>query len=249
MKTLTLLAMTSAAITLAAQTPTPAHSTAVHHAAPAHAAAPAGGCVTPPGLSPKIPALPAGTPCVKTLYTVTRTPETHLEYASPLVSPELAEALGPKKETISLLYSEITVGTGALVKRGAFLSVKYTGWLTDGTKFDSSYDHPGGEPFPLQYGAARVIPAWNTGFEGMRVGGKRRLYIPYQIAYGEAGRPPIPPRAMLIFDLEVAAQSDKAPEPVRVPPPPPAKPASAPPAGAGAPPASTTPPPASTPKS
>ncbi|SEG37334.1 peptidylprolyl isomerase [Bryocella elongata] len=232
MKTFTLLAMTTAALSVAAQTSSTPHTTSAHHTAPTHAAAPVGGCVTPPVVSSKIPAPPASASCTKVLYTVTRTPETYFDYVSPVVSPELRESLPAPKETFSMLYTEITPGTGALVQRGEFLSVKYTGWLTDGTKFDSSYDHPDGEPFPLQYGQARVIPAWNIGFEGMRVGGKRRLYIPFQLAYGEAGRlPTIPKRAMLIFDLEVAAQSDKAPEPKREPEPKP-----------------VTPPPADTPK-
>jgi peptidylprolyl isomerase len=257
MKTLTLLAMTSAALTVAAQTPSTTHTPAVHHTAPAHATAPAGGCVTAPAISPKIPA--AGTLCTKALYTISRTPETHLDYISPLVSPELREALDIKKETFSLLYSDEKPGTGELVRPGTFLSVKYTGWLTDGSKFDSSYDHEGGKPLTFQHGMHRVIPGWDTGFEGMHVGGKRRLYIPYQLAYGEAGHPPvIPAHSMLVFDIELVAQSDTAPEPPAAEPAPqrlngpigkPATPPSAPasePAKPATPPAGTaTPPPSS----
>lgn len=251
MKTLTLLAMTTAALSVAAQTTS--HSATAHHTtttATAHRSASTGGCVTLPAFSAKIPALPAGTPCVKALYTISRTPETQLDYVSPLVSPELRESLDIKKETFSLLYSETKVGTGELVRPGTYLSVKYTGWLTDGSKFDSSEDHPGAEPLSFQHGQHRVIPGWDTGFEGMHVGGKRRLYIPYQLAYGESGRPPvIPERSTLIFDIELVGQSDKAPEPKPVPqpkpvPPPPseaapAKPATPPADAAGA--ASTTP--------
>ncbi len=91
--------------------------------------------------------------------------------------------------------------------------MNYTGWTTDGKKFDSSYDHDGGQPFVFPAGARRVITGWDTGFEGMRVGGKRRLIVPYQLAYGEAGRPPvIPAKADLIFDLELLAQSDTPPQ-------------------------------------
>jgi peptidylprolyl isomerase len=110
----------------------------------------------------------------------------------------------------ALTYQDLKVGTGALVEPRKWTTVQYTGYLTDGTKFDSSYDH--GQPFTFPYGAHRVIPGWDTGFEGMRMGGKRRLFIPYQLAYGETGRPPvIPPKAELIFDVEVLSQSDTPP--------------------------------------
>jgi len=237
MKTLTLLAMTSAALTVAAQTPGTTHQTAVHHPVATHAAAPVGGCVTTPAISSKIPALPAAATCTKALYTISRTPETHLDYVSPLVSPELREALDIKKETFTLLYSDVKTGTGELVRPGTFLTVKYTGWLTDGTKFDSSEDHDGAEPLSFQHGQHKVIAGWDTGFEGMRVGAKRRLYIPYQLAYGEPGRGPIPARAMLVFDIELVAQGDTAPappapKPVPAPAADPAKPTTPPPANA-----------------
>jgi peptidylprolyl isomerase len=93
--------------------------------------------------------------------------------------------------------------------------VHYTGWLTDGKKFDSSHDTmPNGAPrTPLAFpqGSRRVIAGWDLGFEGMRVGGRRRLFIPYQLGYGEAGRPPIPPKAELIFDVELMAVADTLP--------------------------------------
>jgi peptidylprolyl isomerase len=105
------------------------------------------------------------------------------------------------------------VGTGEPAKARQYYTVRYTGWLTDGTKFDSSNDHPGAEPIVFPYGAHRVIPGWDTGFEGMHVGGKRRLYVPYQLAYGESGRSPvIPPKADLIFDVELVSQSDTPPQ-------------------------------------
>ena len=136
--------------------------------------------------------------------------------------PNVPRVEGTPKPLYSLRYVDTEIGTGPLAESRKFYTVHYTGWLTDGTKFDSSHDHPGGEPFVFPYGGRRVIPGWDTGFGGMHVGGKRRLYVPYQLAYGESGRPPvIPAKADLIFDVELVAQSDTPPEP----PPAPAEPA------------------------
>ena len=78
----------------------------------------------------------------------------------------------------------------------------YTGWLTDGTKFDSSRDR--GQPFEFAIGTGRVISGWDVGVASMRVGGKRRLVIPASMGYGSRGAPPvIPPDASLIFDVEL----------------------------------------------
>jgi peptidylprolyl isomerase len=196
----------AAALPLAAQT-TPAAST--HRpatATSAHRSAP--GCVTLPPLSPKIPALPASAPCPKTLYTVTRLPEMKLDYASPLVSEPVRAELGGGPSTFSLNYVETKVGDGDLVQPHKCLSVQYTGYLTNGTKFDSSRDRPGSQPIDFLYGGHSVIPGWDTGFEGMHMGGERRLFIPYELAYGENGRGPIPPKAELIFDVEAISQSN-----------------------------------------
>lgn len=134
--------------------------------------------------------------------------------------PNIPKVEGTPKNLYALRYIDTEVGTGELAKTRQFYTVKYTGWLTDGTKFDSSYDHPGGEPIVFPYGARQVIPGWDTGFEGMHVGGKRRLFIPYQLAYGEAGRPPvIPAKADLIFDVELVSQSDTPPQPKAAPQP------------------------------
>ena len=133
--------------------------------------------------------------------------------------PGVPKVVGTPKPLYSLRYIDTLIGTGPLAEPHKFYTVHYTGWLTDGTKFDSSLDHPGKEPFTFPYGGHRVIPAWDTGFQGMHVGGKRRLFIPYQLAYGEAGRPPvIPAKADLIFDLELVSQSDTPPTPKQAPP-------------------------------
>ncbi len=138
----------------------------------------------------------------------------------------------PPKALYALRYVDIMPGTGALAPPQKFYTVRYTGWLTDGTKFDSSYDHPGQEPITFFAGAHRVIPGWDTGFTGMRVGGKRRLYIPYQLAYGEAGREgAIPPKADLIFDIELVSVSDTPTPPAPPPPAPAAQTPSTAPAG------------------
>ena len=99
---------------------------------------------------------------------------------------------------------DLTVGTGAEVKTGDKVKVHYTGTLTNGTKFDSSRDR--NEPFDFAVGGGQVIKGWDEGVVGMKVGGKRKLTIPYTKAYGEAGSPPkIPPRATLLFDIELVA--------------------------------------------
>jgi peptidylprolyl isomerase len=200
-----------AATPLLAQTAHTAAHTAQHTAAAHHAAASTGGCITVPELSPRIPALPAGSASPKALYTITRHPVISLDYASPLLSPELRQMLDERPETFSLGYVDTKTGTGPLAEPHKWYTVHYTGYLTDGTKFDSSVDR--GEPISFPYGSHRVIEGWDTGFEGMHVGGKRRLFVPYELGYGENGRAPIPPRAELIFDVELVAQSDSQPTP------------------------------------
>jgi FKBP-type peptidyl-prolyl cis-trans isomerase len=101
-----------------------------------------------------------------------------------------------------LKYLDLVVGDGPIAEDGMTASVHYTGWLTDGTKFDSSVDR--GQPFPFQLGAGQVIRGWDEGVKGMRVGGKRKLTIPPELGYGERGAGGvIPPGATLVFDVEL----------------------------------------------
>ena len=130
----------------------------------------------------------------------------------PALPASIPPAPGDQKVAFALRYTDVVLGTGAAVAPRKCVFAHYTGWLTNGTKFDSSRDTmPNGSPrtpisFPQSY--RRVITGWDLGFEGMQVGGKRRLFIPHQLAYGEAGRGPIPPKAELIFDVELMAVED-----------------------------------------
>jgi peptidylprolyl isomerase len=133
---------------------------------------------------------------------------------------------------VSLSYVDTKIGTGPPAAAHKWYTVKYTGYLVDGTVFDSSDNHPDHAPFILQQGTHGVIPGWDTGFYGMRVGGKRRLFIPYQLGYGPSNYPPaprpttIPGKSMLIFDIELLAQSDTSTAP-KAPPTPPTPPPAA----------------------
>jgi len=107
------------------------------------------------------------------------------------------------KTADGLQYWDIKVGTGATAAAGQSAKVHYTGWLTNGKKFDSSVDR--GEPFTVEpLGSAPVIKGWNEGIIGMKVGGKRQLRIPPELAYGTRGYPGvIPANATLIFDVQL----------------------------------------------
>jgi len=128
----------------------------------------------------------------------------------------------PVKLPDGLQYIDVTAGTGQVVKKNDLISVHYTGWLNNGTKFDSSRDR--GQPFDgLQIGAGQVIPGWDEGVVGMKVGGVRRLVIPSALGYGDTGAPQgcggsgqpctIPPGATLVFLVEVLSDKGPAPSP------------------------------------
>src|SRR5580704_1201387 len=129
----------------------------------------------------------------------------------PKMPPGVPEITGAPVESLNMHYIDFVVGTGAVAAPGKEYTVHYTGWLRDGTKFDSSVDRK--EPLKFVQGKRLVIAGWEAGFEGMKVGGKRRLFIPYQLAYGEAGRDQIPPKAELIFDVELLGVTDVPPAP------------------------------------
>ncbi|MHB8637067.1 MAG: FKBP-type peptidyl-prolyl cis-trans isomerase [Fimbriimonadaceae bacterium] len=117
-----------------------------------------------------------------------------------LLVPALLTFGGAKPK---LVIHNIKVGKGAVARRGDTITVDYTGTLTNGHVFDSS-KKPGRTPFEFILGAGQVIKGWDQGVAGMKVGGTRKLTIPYQLAYGVGGHPPvIPPKATLIFVIKL----------------------------------------------
>jgi FKBP-type peptidyl-prolyl cis-trans isomerase len=103
-----------------------------------------------------------------------------------------------------LIIEDLVVGNGATAQAGQSVVVHYTGWLTNGQKFDSSVDR--NDPFDFRLGAGQVIPGWDQGVAGMQVGGKRKLTIPPNLGYGSRGAGGvIPPNATLVFEVELLA--------------------------------------------
>jgi FKBP-type peptidyl-prolyl cis-trans isomerase len=101
-----------------------------------------------------------------------------------------------------LIIEDLVVGNGATAQAGQSVVVHYTGWLTNGQKFDSSVDR--NDPFDFRLGAGQVIPGWDQGVAGMQIGGKRKLTIPPNLAYGARGAGGvIPPNATLVFEVEL----------------------------------------------
>ncbi|HVN94263.1 MAG TPA: FKBP-type peptidyl-prolyl cis-trans isomerase [Terracidiphilus sp.] len=218
----------------------------------------------------------AATKPMATAATPQLTPWIRLPKGVPVV------AHGPVKMPFALRYEDIVVGKGAVGESGKVWHIKYTGWrAADGAKFDSWEDHKQpefgpdgkpkmgpdgkpvmGEPKPIEIpiGVGRVIPGFDYGVDGMRIGGKRRIFIPWQMAYGthaipdrperpgSPASPGIPAKSDLIFDVELVDVTEaSAPHPPMMPPA--GRPMPMPPhPGTGAPPNATPPPGASTPK-
>lgn len=118
------------------------------------------------------------------------------------------EQAGPEGKEVTtasgLQYIDLKMGTGATAQAGHTVSVHYSGWLENGTPFDSSLER--GQPFSFPLGAGRVIKGWDEGVQGMQVGGKRKLIIPSHLGYGARGAGnAIPPHATLIFEVELLA--------------------------------------------
>jgi FKBP-type peptidyl-prolyl cis-trans isomerase len=115
--------------------------------------------------------------------------------------PAEGAPLPPGPTTLEI--EDLKVGTGREAKTGDTVHVQYTGTLTNGKKFDSSYDHPDDDAFKFTLGEGGVIKGWDQGVPGMKVGGKRRLRIPSDLGYGAAGSGEIPPNAGLVFEIEL----------------------------------------------
>jgi len=134
-------------------------------------------------------------------YFLTKNPSTSKTNVSE-TNQTIMPTLTPSKVT-ELIIEDTKIGTGSAVKSGDIVSIHYLGTLEDGTKFDSSYDQ--NKPFETKIGVGQVIEGWDKGVVGMKVGGKRKLTIPYQMAYGEDGYGPIPSKATLIFEVELVS--------------------------------------------
>jgi hypothetical protein len=120
----------------------------------------------------------------------------------PKMPDSVPKIAGKVTDQATLRYIDIQAGEGVAAAPGQQYAVHYTGWLRDGTQFDSS---AGKDPLKFVQGRREVIAGFDVGFEGMKVGGKRRIFIPYQLAYGDQQRGKIPPKSELIFDIELVA--------------------------------------------
>ena len=125
-------------------------------------------------------------------------------YGPDTFAPALAIDLDKMTETASgLRYQDVASGSGTPAASGHEVAVHYTGWLTNGEKFDSSRDR--GAPYSFPLGRGRVIAGWDEGVAGMRPGGRRKLLIPAKLAYGPQAVGPIPANSVLVFDVELVS--------------------------------------------
>jgi FKBP-type peptidyl-prolyl cis-trans isomerase FkpA len=126
------------------------------------------------------------------------------DHQSPFATKQMENSMSDKITDSGLKYEDLQEGDGAAAENGQRVSVHYTGWLTDGSKFDSSLDR--NQPFSFSLGRGMVIRGWDEGVAGMKVGGRRKLTIPPQLGYGAAGAGGvIPPNATLVFEVELLA--------------------------------------------
>jgi FKBP-type peptidyl-prolyl cis-trans isomerase FkpA len=154
----------------------------------------------------------AGKPAEKLSDWEPRLPElakTRQRVVSQQVLDKAATQPGATKTASGLIYREVRAGTGASPKATDTVKVNYRGTLADGTEFDSSYARNEPAQFPLN----RVVPCWTEGLQLMKAGGSAQLICPSSLAYGEQGRPGIPPGAVLIFDVELLEIVKNAPTP------------------------------------
>ena len=110
---------------------------------------------------------------------------------------------GSTKTADGLYYRDISVGTGATVASGQTIGTRYTGWLANGSQFDSN--QAPATPLTFKIGVGQVIQGWDKGIVGMKVGGTRQLIIPSSLGYGASGQGPIPPNAVLVFNVTVSS--------------------------------------------
>lgn len=136
------------------------------------------------------------------LYFLTKKPSSQENLTSSSTANPTSMPILPTSQVTELKIEDITVGTGREAKAGDTVVMNYLGTLEDGSKFDSSYDR--NQTFETKIGVGQVIQGWDQGVPGMKIGGKRKLTIPYQLAYGENGIPgAIPAKATLIFEVEL----------------------------------------------
>lgn len=147
-------------------------------------------------------ALAATVGCAKAEQPVEQPAEQPPAQEQPAPPAATHEFPGKVENVTELKIEDLKTGTGAEAVPGKAVTVNYTGWLADGTKFDSSLD--AGQPFTFQLGAGQVISGWDEGVKGMKVGGTRMLIIPASMGYGEAGAgDAIPPNATLVFQVDL----------------------------------------------